>query len=85
MTFQYAIDADKPLNVKKILLDNLSSSESEKSTTTFLFIWYSQNPLTCFIVTQKFLFSKKIWFYFFFLYKYAATDSFCHLHKKDRN
>ena len=60
MTFQYAIDADKPLNVKKILLDNLSSSETEKSATSFLFIRCSQNPLTCFIVTQKFLFLKKI-------------------------
>ena len=50
MTFQYVIDADKPIAVKKILLVNLSSSENKKSSTSFLFISYRQNPLTFFFL-----------------------------------
>ena len=50
MTFQYVIDADKPIAVKKILLNNLSSSENKKSSTSFLFISYRQNPLTFFFL-----------------------------------
>ena len=60
MTFQYVIDADKPIAVKKILLVNLSSSENKKSSTSFLFISYISYIF--FFVTRKFLSLKKIWF-----------------------
>ena len=59
-TFQYVIDAGKPLTVKKTMLNYLSSSEKEKSSTGFLLILYRQNPLIFFIVTRKFLSLKKI-------------------------
>ena len=60
MTFQYVIDADKPIAVKKILLVNLSSSENKKSSTSFLFISYISYIF--FFVIRKFLSLKKIWF-----------------------
>ena len=60
MTFQYVIDAGKPIAVKKILLVNLSSSENKKSSTSFLFISYISYIF--FFVIRKFLSLKKIWF-----------------------
>ena len=68
MTFQYVIDADKPIAVKKILLNNLSSSENKKSSTSFLFISYRQNPLTFFFCySEVSIFKENLILIFLFL------------------